>query len=104
MSNLYILEGTCIGKQSSSGVQAVMLTGNETVQKVSFTGTAGVSAALNANTTVYGISADGIMSFRVGKLVTDLATTSYPRLAADQWLFFSCPPNSGLFISAITNT
>jgi len=103
MANLYITEFQGVGKQSTSDQQAALQPAI-TQQKVSFTGTAGVSAALNANTTLVRVTVDGIASIRFSALSTDLATVSYPRMAADTVEYFAVPPSSGLFISAITNT
>ena len=103
MSNLYITELQGVGKQSTSDQQAATQPAI-TQQKVAFTGTAGVSAALNANTSLVRITVDGIASIRFSTAASDLATTSYPRMAADTVEYYAVQPGATTFISAITNT
>jgi hypothetical protein len=69
-------------------------------QAVSYTGTAGQSAAFNAQTKFITITSAGIFSYLVSANPTAL-TTSF-RVAADQILTIAVTP--GQKISAITNT
>lgn len=71
-------------------------------QAVSYTGTAGKSAAFNANTKYIGITSPGIFSYRVGYDNTVTATTNDFRIPADQIIFMAVPKSG--YISAIVNT
>ena len=101
MSNLYISEFSAI-VPAINGVAQIALWPPIVQQKVSFTGTPGVSAAMSAATKYVGIQADGICSFAVGSNPTAAVTDA--RLPADQWFFFGVAPGTSLKISAITNT
>lgn len=61
MSTLTIIEGQGVGKQITGEVQAMMLP-FVTLQKVTFTTTAGYSAAVNSNTGLVRLYADATCS------------------------------------------
>jgi hypothetical protein len=73
------------------------------VQHISFTGTPGVSAAFNAETKYVRIHCDGIASLLFSTAGTAAAVTD-PRVAASVDQFRSVRPNTGMKVSAITNT
>jgi len=102
MSTMYIAEFQSIGKEVGIETQAAVVP-PLAVQNITFTGTAGQSAALNANTTLVRITVDGIASIRFSTAGT-AATTAYPRMAADTVEYFCVPQGSALIISAVTNT
>lgn len=70
-------------------------------QAVSYTGTAGTSAAFNAKTKYIAITSGGIFSYLVSTAGTAAQATNY-RVPADQILVFGV--KGGDSISAITNT
>ena len=95
MASLYVTEYATLGAG-----QVVAESPPVAIQKVSYTGTAGTSSAFNARTRYIRVHTDGICSFAIGTSIT--ATTSYPRMAADQTEYFAVTP--GHTISAITNS
>jgi len=102
MSNLYITE---YAEQATDQRGQHILAGKEpalTIQKVAFTSTAGQSAALDNRTTFVRLNADGICSVLFDTNPT--ATTSHTRISSGVTEFFAVKPNSGLKISAVTNT
>lgn len=70
---------------------------------VSFTATAGTSAAFKTNTRVVRVAVDGIASILFGTAPTAVANTNL-RMSAGQTSDFLVPLNSGLKISAVTTT
>jgi hypothetical protein len=70
-------------------------------QNVTYTGTAGVSSAFNANTRFIGVSSDGIFSYLVSSAGTS-ATTANFRVPAGTIVYLGVIPTHK--ISAITNT
>lgn len=99
MATAYIREYREAYVQQGSSIQIA----NEpaiTDQTVSFTGTAGTSAAFNANTKFVRIQTDGICSFLFGASPTALTTSA--RLAAGTTEYFGVIP--GQKVSFITNT
>ncbi len=100
MSSLYISEYSSIGVSYGQGMQAPQEP-RLAAQKVSYTGTAGASSALNANTRLIGLSSDGIFSYRITTAGTAAAVTDF-RVPAGTILYFAV--NGGEIISAITNT
>jgi hypothetical protein len=97
MSNMYITEyGSPAGRAQIAQEPAIA------VQKVSFTGTPGTSAAFNAATAFIRIHVDGIASIKFGTAPT--AATTDPRLPADAVEYFGVPPAGSFKVSAITNT
>lgn len=109
MSSLYITEYSHLA-QDGNGMP--IGAGREpaiTSQKVTFTGTPGISSAFNANTRFIRLHADGIMSFRfgTGAMVNTDAVTSDPRQAASVTEYFALDPaavGQGYKVAAITNT
>lgn len=102
MSSLYITEYEQQGKDQQGNS---ILAGHEpklTTQKVSFTATPGQSATLNVRTTFVRLHADGIMSYAIDTNPTAAVTDA--RVASGVTEFICVNPNSGLKISAITNT
>lgn len=102
MSSLYITEYEQQGKDQQGNS---ILAGHEpkiTVQKIAFTATPGQSATLNPRTTFVRLNADGICSYAVDTNPTAAVTDT--RLSAGVTEFIAVNPNSGLKISAITNT
>lgn len=99
MSNLYITEYGSTGANRAPMAQEPAIA----VQKVSFTGTAGTSAAFNDATTFVRIHVDGIASVKFSKAGTAAAVTD-PRMPADTVEYFSVPPGGQFKVSAITNT
>lgn len=97
MASLYVTEFS--NRLSASGVPTMPPIAQ---QKVTFTGTAGVSAAFNVATRTIRVQADGICSVRVFSGATSNATVSDMRLTAGQTEWFAVAP--GAKISAITNT
>lgn len=103
MASLYITEyesGAFVGagKLVPVGLEPALAT-----QKVTFTGTAGNSSALNARTRFVRLHADSIMSFKVSVAGT-AATTNDPRVALGATEYFGVQPGISLIISAIVNT
>lgn len=72
-------------------------------QVVTFTGTAGLSAAFNAQTRVVRIHVDGIASILFGTAPTAVAQTN-ARLAANQTEYFGVPVNASYKASFVTST
>lgn len=106
MSTLYITEYAKQGGGHPLGIP-VAEEPAITTQTVSFTATHGESSAFNANTSLVRIHTDGICSILFG--TAPVATTSHPRLAANQTEYFAvvAPGASGataLKVSAVTNT
>ena len=100
MATLFINEYASL--PAMTGGQAMIA--NEPVvatQAVTYTGTAGKSAAFNSQTQYIGITSSGIFSYRVGD-TTVAATTNDFRVPADNILYMAVPKQG--FISAIVNT
>lgn len=107
MSTLYIEEYAIIGTiptnaQTLGPVQVQAASQPRlAAQNISFTGTAGTSAAFNSATRLVRIHTDGICSYRFSAAGTAAATTD-SRMAADTTEYWVVP--GGYFVSAITNT
>lgn len=98
MSNMYITEYGSLGSGHSQIAQEPPIA----VQKISFTGTPGTSAAFDNATIMIRVHVDGIASVRVGK--TPVAAVTDPRMPADTIEYFAVPMAGQYKISAITNT
>lgn len=98
MSNMYITEYASPGGAHTQIAQEPAIA----VQKVSFTGTPGASAAFNAATVFVRIHVDGIASIKFGTAPT--AAVTDPRMPADAIEYFGVPPAGAYKVSAITNT
>jgi hypothetical protein len=102
MSTLTIVEGQGIGVQVGGNAQQAMLLPHITIQRVTFTGTAGYSAGLNANTSLIYVVADANCSMLAS--ITSSASvgslTGFP-LVSSVPLFFSVPAGGVIYISAV---
>jgi len=98
MSTLYIEEFDIVPIGVQAGQQPAIAT-----QAVTFSGTAGTSAVLNAKTNLVAITADAVFSrrFTAG---SDVAVTTDPRRPADTVEYFAVKPGTGLKISAVANS
>jgi hypothetical protein len=103
MSKLYVTEFAELGYTNLTGGQPFPAVPHVTTQVVSFTATAGVSAAFAATTKMIRINADGICSFVFGANPT--ATVNDSRLAIGTTEYYMVTSSTTpLKISAITNT
>lgn len=98
MANLYISEHAVLGG-TQGGTAPIAAQPPIAVQKVDFSGGAAASSAFNAQTRFVRLHTDAICSVRFDG---SAATTSYPRMAADQTEYFGVQPGSTL--SVISNT
>lgn len=101
MSILYITEFADVGK--SGGVVPVASIPANTKQTVSFTGTAGQSAAFQNNTRLVRIAVDGIASIAFGLNPTAVASTD-ARMSAGSVEYYDISTVMGLGykVSAVT--
>jgi hypothetical protein len=99
MSILYIREYGDSGNYTSG--QSIPMEPANTDQHVTFTGTAGQSAAFQNNTRCVRITVDGVANILFGTNPTAVAGQNL-RLSAGQVLDFQIPFSSGLKVSAIT--
>lgn len=100
MATLFISEYADVPRVAGSALQVLPEPALAT-QAISYTGTAGRSAAFNRRTRYIAITSGGIFSYKVGGSAVD-ATTNNFRVAAGAVILLSVP--AGAFISAITNT
>lgn len=98
MANLYISEYAVLASAQGGAAQAAAEPALA-VQKVDFSGGAALSSAFNSQTRFVRLHTDAICSVRFDG---STATTSYPRMAADQTEYFGVQPGSKL--SVISNT
>lgn len=98
MSTMYVTEYADPGSYSSTFLAEPAVAD----QKITFTGTAGTSAAFAGNTAIVRIQVDGIASILFGTAPT--ATTSYRRMTAGQTEYFRVPAGQSYKVSAITTT
>lgn len=103
MSSAYITEYQGTGLQPNQSIQSPMEPPLVATQKVTFTGTAGTSATLNAKTQLVRINCDGICSYLFSTAGT-AATVSDARLSLGVTEYHSVPKGSNLKISFITNS
>lgn len=101
MSLMYIREYPDSGYYINGGVIPAEPGTDQT--PVSFTATAGQSAAFKNNTRVVRITVDGIASILFGTNPTAVANTNL-RMGAGQTSDFLVPLGSGLKVSAVTTT
>lgn len=99
MSTMYISEYSSPGGAHTQIAQEPAIA----VQKITFTGTAGTSAAFNDATTFVRVHVDGIASLKFSKAGTAAAVTD-PRSPADTIEYYGVPPAGQFKVSAITNT
>ena len=103
MSSMYIEEYESLAQINNGGLIQAGRQLPLAVQKITFTGTAGSSAAFNAKTKYVRIHPDAICSYRFGTAGTGQdATVGYPRMIAGQTEYFATAP--GQFLSTIANT
>lgn len=102
MATLYITEYQGTGLQPNQSIQSPMEPPLAT-QALTYTGTAGVSAAFSAKTQLVRITSEAVCSYLFSSAGT-AATTSSPRLAAGVSEYHAVPLGQGFKVSAITNT
>ncbi len=103
MSTLYILEGQSVGKTGSGEPQAMQMP-YVTLQKVTFTGTAGYSAKLNDNTSVFRLWADSQVSVEISTVSSASVGSANIVLASNTPEYFACGLKSSIYISAVSNS
>lgn len=101
MSTMYIREYTDNGNYVTGCILPMEPGTDQT--PVTFTGTAGQSAALKNNTKVVRVHVDGIASILFGTNPTAITNTNL-RMTAGQTSDFLVLPGSALKISAVTST
>ncbi len=103
MSTMYITEFADVGKMG--GVVAVAAIPATAKQNITFTGTAGQSAAFQSNTRLVRVHVDGIASILFGTNPTATANVD-ARMTAGQTEYFdvSTVMSQGYKISAVTST
>jgi len=99
MATLYVTEYQGLSTAYNDTAQAVPGT-PVAIQTVAISGAAASSAPFNANTTLVRLHTDSICSFTMGS--APVATTSCPRMAANQTEYFGVRP--GQTVSVIANT
>lgn len=95
MAKAYISEYVDLPVFIGQGIMAAVEPAVAT-QAVSFTGTAGASAAFNAKTKFIRVHVDAAASFKFGT-GTPVALVSDPRLAASSTEFFGIPVSPGSY-------
>lgn len=102
MSTLTIVEGQGVGVQAGGQGQQAMALPFITLQRVTFTTTAGYSAALNANTSLIYVAADANCSMLASTVSSASVTslTGFP-LVSSTGTFFSVPKGGTIYISAV---
>lgn len=101
MSIMYIREYPDSGAYQNGNILPVEPGTDQT--PVSFTATAGQSAAFKNNTRVVRVTVDGIASILFGTNPTAVASTNL-RMSAGQTSDFFVPVGAGLKVSAVTTT
>jgi hypothetical protein len=100
MATAYIEEYAQLMRDSTGEMGYVPVQPSIATQTVTYTGTAGQSAAFSSKTRMVRIHADGICSYLFGANPT--ATTAKPRMAASTTEYFGVQP--GDKVSFIVNT
>lgn len=103
MSTLYITEYAAVNQNGIPKEPKIA------DQAVTFTGTAGVSAAFGTNTRFVRLQPDAICSvvfstYTAGAAVNPTALTSNRRMAASETALIEVPAGVGFKVSAIANT
>jgi hypothetical protein len=101
MSTMYVTEFADAGYNSSGsslGVEPMLAD-----QVVTFTGTAGASAAFQGTTKLVRIHVDGIASIKFGTAPTAVANTNR-RMTAGMTEYFIVPQGAAYKVSAVTST
>jgi hypothetical protein len=101
MSTMYISEYADVGRMG--GIIPVGAEPGTDQTPVTFTGTAGVSAAFANNTNMVRIHVDGIASIKFGTAPTAVANTN-KRMTAGQTEYFTVPMGGAYKVSAVTST
>ena len=101
MSTMYVTEFTDVGK--SGGVIPVGAEPATADQHITFTSTAGTSAAFQNNTSLVRIHVDGIASILFGTAPTAVANTNR-RMTAGQTEYFNVAIGQAYKVSAVTST
>lgn len=103
MSNMYIREYASMPMMNGNMVGVGEENGLVVDQVITFTGTAGLSAAFGVETRWVRIHVDGIASIKFGTAPTAVANTN-ARMVAGQTEYFGVIPGAGLKVSAVTST
>lgn len=101
MSIMYITEFADVGK--SGGIIPVGAEPSTASQHISFTGTAGQSAAFQNNTSLVRIHVDGISSIAFGTNPTAVANSDR-RMISGQTEYYYIPQGQAFKVSAVTST
>lgn len=101
MSTLYVSEYADVGR--AGGIIPVGSEPSTDQTPVTFTASAGQSAAFKNNTTMVRIHVDGIASILFGTNPTATANTN-KRMTAGQTEYFTVPLGQAYKISAVTST
>lgn len=103
MSTLTIVEGQGVGKQSSGDIQAMMLP-YITIQRVTFTGTAGYSAKINSNANLVYLYVDANAAFSATPGSSgSVASTDFP-LVSSTGMFFAVNPVGSTYINVVARS
>ena len=102
MSTLTIIEGQGVGLQAGGNAQQAMMLPFVTLQRVTFTTTAGYSAALNTNTSLVRLYADANCSV-LASTTSSAAVTSVTgvNLASSTVEYFAVPPGGTIYLSVV---
>lgn len=103
MSTMYVCEYAQAGYTGQGVVPIAMETGTDQAP-VTFTGTAGQSAAFKPNTTLVRIHVDGIASILFGANPTAVANTNKRMAASTTEYFFVNQLSGATKVSAVTST
>lgn len=103
MAVLYITEYGLLGNLNGVAAQAP-LEPAITTQTVSIGGSSAQSSAFNAQTSMVRLHTDSICSILFGTTSTATATTSTPRMAANQTEYFAINKGASLLVAVISNS
>lgn len=106
MASLYVTEYPQIGRQQGAGVPVAFVptAGPIAEQKLAIGVGSLAGAAFNSNTRIVRLHTDAICSVRFGPVATVTATSSDPRMAANQTEYYAVQPDGTLTVAVITNT
>lgn len=101
MSTLTIVEAVGVGKQASGDIQAMMLP-YITIQRVTFTGTAGYSARISPNANLIYLYVDANAAFTAtANSSGTVASTDFP-LVSSTGMYFGVNPVGSTYISVVS--
>jgi hypothetical protein len=101
MSTLTIIEGQGVGKGFGNEQQAMLLP-FITIQRVTFTGTQGNSAALNSNTSLVRLYADAACSVLASTISSaSVGSTTGILMVASSLEYFSVPAGGTIYFSVV---